>query len=250
MLNSPNFSISFQLFQQEAFLAQSNLLSGFDHLIKGNHVERHKGGYYLAFFSLSTALERFMKLLLATDYMCNNNFSRITTNELKKFGHNISSLYKHVIDIGAVDTQSKLKNKIIEFFTYFADADNGRYYNFNNKLNCSTNEIFKKWSEIIEITQEVHFSEKIISNIEKKSWSERRREKLISEKANHFIIWEILQILKPIISKLNDLSSKQYDTDVKGGMKFPEYYEIFSFISTDKARSIRIKNWSRAFIYY
>ena len=67
MLNSPYFSISFQLLQQEAFLAQSNLLSGFDHLIKGSHVERHKGGYYVAFFSLSTALERFMKLLLATD---------------------------------------------------------------------------------------------------------------------------------------------------------------------------------------
>jgi hypothetical protein len=238
---SSGFPASFQLMHQEAYLVNSTLLSGFDHLLKGHRTGKYKGAYYVAFFLLSIALERLMKIILSTNNLRENNFSKMPEDALKKYGHDISKLYNELIkSADAEAVTSKLQHKIIKFFTYFANAVEGRYHNFKNIPISRVGETFEEWSEIIEIIKSDYLSKRTIENIKKKSWSKEYGERLLAEKANAHIVWEILLILKPLIKYLYRLDDRNY-------AGIPKYSEIFIFINRNKTESIRLKNWSKTF---
>lgn len=60
--NETFFPKSFWLLQQEAILANSCILTGFEFMIKGGFDDRNKGHYYTSFFQISIGIERILKL--------------------------------------------------------------------------------------------------------------------------------------------------------------------------------------------
>lgn len=121
---------------REAAIAGQSVSAGLAALSRANYATT--GLYSHAFFSLSVGFERTLKLISVLDYQLDYAGASPTTGALKAFGHDISSLSKHVAAIAgkrlsgeelyAYDPSS-IEDQIVDVLSEFAVAS--RYYNLN-----------------------------------------------------------------------------------------------------------------------
>jgi hypothetical protein len=132
------FSKSFFLLEQEALLAQACFCNGLTALRQAN-LGSQKGLYYSAFFELSIAFERMMKLTLIVDHMASNDLTPPPFQDIKRHGHKLMPLLdatKRVCaarGLNALDAfaEGSIPVQLLTFLSGFADAD-GRYANINS----------------------------------------------------------------------------------------------------------------------
>ena len=130
-----NFSTTFVLLQQEAYLARGALSVGLTDL--RNAAFPDKATFYSGFFNTSIALERVMKLVVVTDHMLKNAYKTPTKAQLKAYGHDLVSLYascvaaaaRHGVKNVSMPQSPSLEREVLEFFSEFATYS--RYYNLD-----------------------------------------------------------------------------------------------------------------------
>ena len=132
----------------EANMANTLALEGLDCLKQASLFK--VGFYYQAFFSLSTALERILKLILIYDYK--NKGENLTNATLKKKGHAI----KEMVERYAPEIlKENSKQLVIEFMTEFAKST--RYYNLDMLTGKEDVDPICVWSLIeVQIVKNYH----------------------------------------------------------------------------------------------
>lgn len=104
----------------------ASLLSGFDLFQRSNF--DHPGGFYSAFFQLSTGLERLMKIVVILDHQAKNDLMPPTDKQLRSLGHSIVDCYTTCKSIATIRNQvlkhwfgsDDLEYKILIFLSDFA----------------------------------------------------------------------------------------------------------------------------------
>lgn len=270
-----SFPKSFQLLQQEAILAKSCILTGFELLLKGHFEDVFKGNYYASFFHLSIGLERIMKLIAICDYMMKNNFQPIPSGELRKLGHKLVLLHSRSKEIVkdypgkniSFISDSGLNYKVLTFLESFADS-NGRYFNIDNGNSNNSVDPLLNWEIIVDEIVTENFTEAIYRQVESVTFKNiiipLQIEDLAfqtgyvdsvykyhrNQQANHFALWHVTNILLPLISLLDAISEECHvrQTNKQGGGSnyppFPYFGEIFPFVYLDKKTILKRKRWN------
>ena len=167
-------------FCREAAIAGHSISVGLDSLRKANYAE--VGLYSRAFFNLSIGIERTGKLIFFVDFMNRNAGQLPTEANLKKtFGHDLSKIYSHTLEIHNKLPKPRrrypipdndIETKIIDFLSDFAKST--RYYNVDYISNSSAKKTFKDpiatWESAIgEMVYTKHYSKKRRQEDEKKA---------------------------------------------------------------------------------
>ena len=150
------FDPKFVLLQQEAYLAHGSLSAGFTAL--RNATFPNKANFYLGFFNTSIAFERIMKLIIITDHMLQNSFQPPNKVVLKRYGHDLVSLYGSCVSVAtrmnisnvSVPASDSIENKILVFLSNFADGS--RYHNLDSisSITNNRNDPLALWDEILK----------------------------------------------------------------------------------------------------
>lgn len=144
----------FLLLIREAGLASMAIGEGLTFLRKNNFT-KHPYALY-SFFSLTTGLERLLKLILIYEYRkVNSDFPK--NNYLKKYSHNLIDLFEKAKQIansiGCVETYSDVNNKICTNILILLNefAKSSRYYNLDMLSGHSQqyDEPLKRWNELV-----------------------------------------------------------------------------------------------------
>jgi hypothetical protein len=128
---------TFSLLQQEALLAQACFCNGLTALRRAN-LGSEKGLYYSAFFELSIAFERMMKLTFIIDRMASDDLTPSCFKEVKAFRHDLVKLFARIKLVCAARNSNALKSftecsipfRLLTFLSGFAVTD--RYANINS----------------------------------------------------------------------------------------------------------------------
>ncbi len=269
-----DFPRSFRLLQQEAILARSCILTGFEFLVKGGFDDVYKGHYYAAFFHLSIGLERIMKLVVISNHMIKNNFDPIPNNTLKNIGHDLIKLHElsKQIDLDHYSGSSisfiandSLDYNILIFLNNFA-ATTGRYYNISNISTATYIDPLIQWQSIIDEIARKDFSESLRNKIElitmqrlipalqiqdiafNTGYVNGVYKLHVTNKANHFACWHIMNIIKPIVSILDSISTKCHQIEESSvNSKYPTipyFDEIFTMVHLNKRDILKKKRWT------
>lgn len=255
------FPESFRLLQKEAFLSNSCILSGFNFLIKGNFIDTYLGAYYAAFFHLTIGIERLLKLVYVSDYMMKNRMNFPSEKEIKKFGHKIDVLIK---ECGNICITYGVNNKILDnideniitFLTSFADAKEGRYFNFLGKYQ-EKNPLWK-WQNICMdvLNTDIAAKSKIIKeqlNLMKDVTIDDDMKAYyifppLCSKSNHYVVLRIIKILEQFTRVLGHISTIHHEYDVQNRVNnypsIPYFDEIFKFTYLPKDYILRKKRWT------
>lgn len=267
------FPKSFWLLQQEAFLANSCILTGFEFMVKGGFDDKYKGHYYTSFFQISIGLERLLKLILISDHMLKNSYQPPNIKDIKNFGHDLISLYNKSKIISSESSykfllqelkDNSIRKNILIFMNSFAEAT-GRYHNISSISKASEVDPLDQWKNIINQIACEDFSESMMCRIETKVF-ERLNPKLqiqdiaedtgyvngvyryvLESKANYYAVWNTLELIKPLIKLLVEISSKANNSNQTPGNYYPHipyYDEIFLILYTDRKDALRRKQWT------
>ena len=146
--------------RREAMLVQQLIGSGATALGRANYAD--KGEYYNAFFGLSTGIERLTKLILVADHAICSGGKFPSHSNIKNYGHKLHALTKnvqgisskHQLDLNYVRPTDDISSAIIDCLDAFADANRGRYANFQSLGDPSLGEEFepirKYWVKVAE----------------------------------------------------------------------------------------------------
>lgn len=137
------FDPKFILLQQEAYLAHGSLSAGLTAL--RNAAFPNKANFYLGFFNTSIAFERIMKLIIITDHMLQNSFQPPSKIVLKRYGHDLVSLYGSCVSVAtrigiskvSIPASDSIENQILGFLSNFADGS--RYHNLDSISSIANN---------------------------------------------------------------------------------------------------------------
>ena len=260
-VNTNSFSKSFFLLQQEAILANKAILLGFESMVKGGFCDYKKGFYYSAYFQISIGIERILKLIKISQYMFNNNYKTPSQKVLRDFGHNIQKMYEAVAsesEDSTFDDISKYKSMLI-FIDDFSKSK-VRYHNISEQE--EVNDPILKWKIIIDGIIKNDISTTISRNVKNKVVSSLNPslvaqditdntgycnallyDKLV-DKANYWAIWNIIELIRPLIGVLDNISSTNNNLSrVNDSLHIPYYSEMFSFVYTDKKTVLKRKIW-------
>lgn len=273
--NSASWPRSFLLLQQEAILAKSSVLSGFEFMIKGGFDDVYKGHYYTAFFQLSIGIERMLKLVIISDHMFRNSYQPPDIKTIKTYGHDLLALYLSAKEIsGKYDNtivpvleEKSIHHNILVFMNDFAAAT-GRYHNISNITQVTNLDPLTVWWDIIDQIKCNDFSSRTHSWIESEV-ARRLNPRLqmqdiventgyvsgvyrfvMVDKANYYAVWNTLELIKPIIKLLSVISWKAHERDTtEQPIKYraphiPYYEEIFPILYTCKRDALRRKRWT------
>lgn len=271
-VDESQFPASFTLLMQEAVLANSSLLSGFEYLVNGSFDVKGKGAYYAAFFDLTIGFERLMKLAIITDHMIRNDCKAHDSEKLKKeFGHNLLKLMNRSAEIcskyDVPVTEIKvgeINHQILQFLTDFADAQKGRYFNITNTTHAD--DPIAKWKELLYEIARQDFSEQMFSDLETRVFRDINPalqlddiahntgyvQSLYEYKktllANRYALWRIINILRPITELLSKISEKCHEIEttvrIQNFPSIPYFDEVFLFRFTDRKSAMRRKRWT------
>lgn len=270
-----NFPNSFQLLQQEAILADSSLLSGFEYLVKGSFDAKGKGAYYAAFFDLSIGFERIMKLVIITDFVVDNDFKSYDPQKLKDdYGHKIKKLFeacfkiieKYEIDLPE-SKEEDLNGQILTFLTDFADAQKGRYFNINNTT--KQDDPIDNWQTLLDAIARQDFSEAIWHRLESKTFNAISPALQLDDIANNtgyvksvhqyhktllanrYALWRMIKLLEPLANTLGKISMKCHEietgTSPQDYPSIPYFDEFFLFRHTQRREVMKRKRWTDLF---
>ncbi len=274
-LNTASWPRSFLLLQQEAILAKSSILSGFEFMIKGGFDDVYKGHYYTSFFQLSVGIERMLKLVIISDHMFRNDYQPPDIKTIKSYGHDLLALYQRAKEISTTYSNAALpvleneniRNNILIFMNDFAAAT-GRYHNISNIAQVTNPDPLTMWWDIIDQIKCNDFSSRTHSWIENEV-ARRLNPNLqmqdiventgyvsgvyrfiMVDKANYYAVWNTLELVKPIIKLLSAISRKAHERDTtEQPIKYraphiPYYEEIFPILYTSKRDVLRRKRWT------
>ena len=269
------FPKSFWLLQQEAILANSCILTGFEFMIKGGFDDRYKGHYYTSFFQISIGIERILKLILISNYMFENSYQSPDEKMIRSYGHDLMALYQEVKRISVSHDNSELqeledksiRKNIFVFMNAFAAAT-GRYHNISNLETGNSTDPLEQWKCIIHQIKCENFSESMHSRIEAKvanrlipnlqiqdiventGYVNGVYEYVLVSKANYYAVWNTLEMIKPLIIVLSTISHKAHRKEItnpspdNNSPHIPYYDEIFLFYYTDRESALRRKRWT------
>lgn len=269
------FPKTFLLLQQEAYLIQSSLLSGLDHL-------RHarlgaEGRFYTAFFQLSVGLERMMKATFIINVMREHGMAVPTDRQLRDFGHNLVSLFDHLAGLTvpgrtnplqAIRTDS-IERAILEFLGDFANG--ARYHNLDSLVKRQRFvDPLEKWSSIIERVLKEDVRESDRRRIARQSAllasaSERMSfvigTDLEQKPLDHFAIFSqpryhdiaaghlvnyTMTLIRALAQQMDDISHVVLIDPTNDRSKMPPIpymHEFFDFIHYEKSQILRKRRW-------
>jgi hypothetical protein len=154
--------------QREAQLAAAQVAQGITVLGHANHAQ--SGLYAQAFFGISIGLERLGKLIFVADFAVGNNGRFPTDEDLRKIGHDVSSLLAKCEEIGqklnaarqyAARPTDAIHMGIAETLSLFATKL--RYYNLNYLAGSSgaqQDPIALWWEKVAKPICARHYSER------------------------------------------------------------------------------------------
>ncbi|GEM_PF-1900170 len=266
---------SFWLLQQEAILANSCILTGFEFMVKGGFDDRYKGHYYTSFFQISIGIERILKLIFISDHMLKNSYQSPDEKTIKAYKHNLIALYQDAKKISAAYENSELqeledksiRKNIFVFMSAFA-AGTGRYHNISNIKTVSNVDPLDQWEKIIDQIKCEDFSESMHSrietevasrlnpclqmqdNIENTGYVNGVYRHVLVAKTNYYAVWNTLEMIKPLINVLRAISWKSHEIDTatptpdNNYPHIPYYDEIFLFPHTARKAALRRRRWT------
>jgi hypothetical protein len=168
MANSPQVSKEMELLlRREASMAAMSLGLGLTFIRRYDFVQT--GYFYSGLYSVTTGLERIMKLIVIYNHRILNNDAFPDNAQLRKYSHNLSSMFDHALEIdnqcgfdnGAEPfRKDALYKSIITFLSDFATQ--ARYYNLDliTGKQQQGDEPLKRWAD--EINAEIvsrHYKE-------------------------------------------------------------------------------------------
>ncbi len=271
MSTSAYFPESFLLLQQEGYLIRSCLATGLTQLSKA-HVH-NKGEFYSALFNLSIGTERLMKAIMIIHHMLNNGLAVPTRVKLKGYGHDIKTLYSKCVVISssekthvpAISTLDSITQEFIELLNEFAQST--RYHNLDAlSSSASGKDPLLHINEILSMVIDGDIpasSARRISELRKRlasdiddcfmliaqglDGSDLTLEQglvlpALHEKAVHYIIVRLIQLLAPIKGLIECLSEKAYKLSLSQS-PFPQMHEFVDFLGVDRKYALRKKRW-------
>ena len=273
-----NFPNSFHALQQECFLINSCLLSGFEFMVKGSFSDVNQGHYYAALFQLSIGLERILKLTVASDHILGNvkeNKKIIHegfNKDLKSKGHNLIDLYETVCNLSVkydhriprIEKEST-QHKILDCIDRFAQAP-GRYYHISNIEFSNSKSPLETLQDVHEKIKGDELSETKKRNIENRVFKNLSPTLQIDDIANNtgyvhdfyaeeltrevnpYIVLNLVKLLIPIIDLLNEFSLQCHEIQttkyIRNYPTIPYYGEFFDFRFTTRRDIMRRKCWT------
>lgn len=277
MIKSIYGNSNFNDLLQESYLANTSILSGIEYLLKAELFGNQDGMFYSAFFSLSIGIERFLKVALVSEYMYQNNYQKPSERLLKEPSHNLLKLLnanlkltsKYNIDNGTFSDEV-LEHDLISFLSTYATTN--RYLNLNNLTNSNYKNHkhpIHEWVILSErfLRESIKYEKiesellKIYSKNEKYGVGftnlldfdghpllavDMWQYQYIVNKSKPFILYRLIQTLKPIYKMLDKISYESNNganADLKGLMNLPYYGELFPLFYTDLDALKKVKKW-------
>jgi hypothetical protein len=162
------FGPQWRAMQREAQLAAEQAAHGVTVLGRANHAQT--GFYTQAFFALSIGLERMGKLIFLADYAIRNGRVFPTDQDLRKIGHDLSSLIAKCEEIGDGISQDRhfktrpndpIHRGIEDVLSLFATKL--RYYNLNHLAGADRGQedpVALWWEKVATPICERHYSKR------------------------------------------------------------------------------------------
>lgn len=271
------FPNSFKMLQQEAILCDSCFRTGMDFLLRGGFHSNVKGNYYSAFFQLSIAMERIMKLVFIVEHMNRNGFKAVTPDSLRKLGHDLLTLYDKVREIGKSQKEELIAFPEIDSMAYYLlmflngfAHSTGRYYNISNINSQTSVDPIVKWQDYINLIPPNDFGDKDFKKLERTikkniipefaSYDIDNNTGYLKEvcehwktvMANGYAVWHIVELVKPVADILDNISMECHALQTSEAYKkkhnndfpsMPYFNEFFTFTFLEKEDVIKRKRW-------
>ena len=273
------FEKEFYFFSQEASLAHSEILYGFECLRRLNAEQR--GNFYSSLFHLSIGIERLFKIIAILDFKFRNDLENPKDKHLRNFGHKLTDMYEHCKAVGQnlnilsdVEwvTEKTLEYEILKVLAEFASGS--RYYNLDQLVGEDRHidpvvhwiKIHKKiglkslpQARLKRMNQEaVDFCEEfnITSWIRSVDGEYRLYvdhivlNKILIASSGH-CVWHVLVLIRPFYYVVEKLAAEIHRIEVAKGIKnptVPYLEEFFTFLLSDRAEAIKRKKWQELFI--
>ncbi len=169
--NDPTDRNDWNSIRRECALAHGLISVGIFTLNSASY-KNGEGYYYSAFFNLSIGIERMAKLILVADYIIENNGKLPNKQIIKKYGHDLIKLLekvetiakKYKITLKHERPRDNISTAIISCLDSFANAQKGRYANFNTlgdpNFEPALEPIKKWWEEVAESILDAHYYNK------------------------------------------------------------------------------------------
>jgi hypothetical protein len=261
---------------QEARLTQAALLSGLEFLRNADYDQ--PGSFYVAFFQLSTGLERLFKLVIILDHNTRHRRRNPTDKELRKVGHELVDAYRTCRSIADPQGPQAVQwfesdspeGRLLGLLSEFASG--ARYYNLDRLAGAARHEdpLIGWYGVHAEIANHhISYSRQAAINalavqhcdrlglfgFEKGLDGQWRTQvdgaflhELFRQSTGH-CVWTVIRILQPFHGLLWRLLDRLHDMDRAEGLPrtvgAPALYEFFPFFLCDRATSLRRRRWLR-----
>ncbi|HRQ41633.1 MAG TPA: hypothetical protein PLD25_27245 [Chloroflexota bacterium] len=273
------FSSTYFMLEQEGFITSSCITTGLTALHTAHSYEDFKGRFYVAFFQLAIGIERTAKLCLILDHMTKHNLSSPGKTAIKGYGHDINHLFDKISQVGGERGDAFKKNfqltgvqkDILDFLSEFARST--RYANIDGlATGIPGKEPLARWQEILDELININFSAKKKKEILKQSSAiadcigshavviahdlknqplslgETLANHKLLDRAAGFAVWEVCQIIRPIVELINRLFwearkisiQKSIDQNI---VDIPHMDEFYLFLNEDLKSTLRKKRW-------
>ncbi|WBA07676.1 hypothetical protein [Salinivibrio kushneri] len=253
------------LLVQEGHLTRSALIEGLNSIRKSNVDDNSRGLFYSGLFQLATGFERLMKIVFILDYKINNDFKNPSDKELRKFSHNIKELFDKCANLSLTyELKEKLnldefQSKILNVLSSFGTSS--RYYNLTELAeNNNKEDPIAQWLDVIDdhvwmLRRDVreNLQNIALSHGTVDSWCQHITGEpvttidfhyylLSTEKANPYIIWSIIDMLRPFYGLLREqvrMLNKKWNKNES----IPFIYEFFVFFLTKRNIVLKRRRW-------
>ncbi|MDW9354622.1 hypothetical protein GOA97_01910 [Sinorhizobium meliloti] len=264
------------MFDQEARLTQSALLSGLEFVRASNYDK--KESVYPALFQLSLGFERLMKLVIVLDHKVGNELRNPTDQELKAFGHNIAAAYEACRSIAARHdprsawfVKGSIEHDLLKCLSKFGKG--ARYYNLDQLAGSQRDDDpIVEWYEVhlrlaaefIPHSKQVKINERAIRHCDtykmsgwEQDWKGEwwpnvdmvfRHE--LFRRTRPYFVWTVIRISYPFYDLLRALSSSAHKIEEERGIKelgVPYMYEYFPFFLCNRRTSVERTRWTRIY---
>lgn len=261
---------------QEGHLASSSLLAGFEALAKLDY--DRQGTVYSALFQLATGPERFMKICVILNHKLQYNLTNPSSQELRKYGHNLTDLYsflrtiseQHKISEGWFDEDAK-HGEMLNVLSQFARTS--RYYNVDELVGGTDNhDPLVQWFNVHMGIAAGAISDKrlcqIMTNAQRHcdmyrlfGWEMGPKGQYdltidvnyqleVTRISRGHCVWAVIQLLEPLYQLIVKLVYELHELETEKGFDVhtvPYMAEFFPFCLADRQSAIRRKAWTTLF---
>jgi len=261
-----------RLICQEAFLAKSCLVAGFNLLSRAGLDEKKIGNFYSGWFQLTIGFERLMKIVLTADKVVNNDGQPFTDNTLKNYSHRLKEMYFackviYKKNIGSDINLDECSTDLLEFLNEFAVRS--RFYNLGELSTPRTEQDpLRKWygvsweisnkfvpeyvrkrrfAKVRKFVEQNGLASKYLPQSVLTDYPELYTDFYIKNEiilmATPYTAWLLIEILHPMYSVLSHLEYKEVDKNQTelNRLDIPYLSEFFPFLLQSKREILRKK---------